>query len=649
LFGNFESKGHYELWDHIKDLQTFLEEAKQNPISLSDMQLIVEQGLILLEMFYVHLPLKRAMHAIDPVQRLRLLKYRLDQMSEENKLDQLDFHSEMIRIFTSLRDLHTNYNLPEPYNDKIAFLPFQIEECFENNQRKYIVSRLAAGLDHPTFKPGVEVTYWNAIPIERAVDLNANLHAGSNTEANHARGIDSLTIRWLVQELPPDEEWVVIGYRSLTGQDLELKQNWLVMLDSKVLPYFPNPSTDVAAIQGIDIGTYMIYQTKKALFVPDALEAQKKIESREILHAESPKGLQTSMPTVFIAKEVKTSYGSYAYIRILTFAVSYEKIFIEEFMSLLNLLPQNGLILDLRNNGGGNIYASERLLQLLTPNHIKPEPTQFISTPLTYELCCRNNDFALWVESLKKAVETGATFSQGFSITPEDLCNDIGQVYYGPVILITDALCYSATDIFAAGFQDNKIGPILGTNGNTGAGGANVWKQNDILSGMNNNRTDDTNFQIKSLPHGAAMRVSLRRTLRVHKHEGMPLEDLGVIPDASRYDSKSTDVHKMTKQDVLDDNIDLINHAASILAKRPIYKISTEISFNGNKLTVKSETENISTLDVYIDDRPQLSTDVQNNLTQFDLNKPIHIPSTIKIEGYKDKTLVAVYRNKIEH
>jgi len=33
----------------------------------------------------------------------------------------------------------------------------------------------------------------------------------------------------------------------------------------------------------------------------------------------------------------------------------------------------------------------------------------------------------------------------GFPISPEEICNDVGQVYYGPVLLITDALSYSAT------------------------------------------------------------------------------------------------------------------------------------------------------------------------------------------------------------
>jgi hypothetical protein len=144
------------------------------------------------------------------------------------------------------------------------------------------------------------------------------------------------------------------------------------------------------------------------------------------------------------------------------------------------------------------------------------------------------------------------------------------------------------------------------------------------------------------------MRVSMRRTLRVHEREGMPLEDLGVIPDASFYDAKSTDIHKMTKQDLLNDNIDLINHAAGILAKMPVYKISLEITPNAGNLAVKTETQNISRLDVFVDDRPQLSVDVMNNSAQFVLKQPQHELSLIKIEGFKDKNLVAVHRAEIQ-
>jgi hypothetical protein len=137
-------------------------------------------------------------------------------------------------------------------------------------------------------------------------------------------------------------------------------------------------------------------------------------------------------------------------------------------------LTLNGLIIDVRNNSGGWIMASERLLQLFTPCHIKPERPQFINTPLTYDLCRRNApfphlDLTPWFKTFEQAVQTGAIYSQSFpTLLHGDLCNNIGQSYYGHVVLITDALCYSATGMLAAGLQDHKIGPILGTNGNTG-------------------------------------------------------------------------------------------------------------------------------------------------------------------------------------
>src|SRR5262249_4840467 len=91
---------------------------------------IIEQALLMIDQTYVHLPLKRAMHAVAPVQRLRLLKQRLDSYSERA------FHNEMISIFSRLRDGHTRYILPNPYRKRVAFLPFHIEEYFESGKRK---------------------------------------------------------------------------------------------------------------------------------------------------------------------------------------------------------------------------------------------------------------------------------------------------------------------------------------------------------------------------------------------------------------------------------------------------------------------------------------------------------------------------------
>src|SRR5262245_50820490 len=82
----------------VSTLPEFL--ALTGELDEKDRALLVDQALVLLEDLYVHLPLKRAMHAVDPIQRLKLLRHRLARLSERA------FHDELIRIFTGLRDLH---------------------------------------------------------------------------------------------------------------------------------------------------------------------------------------------------------------------------------------------------------------------------------------------------------------------------------------------------------------------------------------------------------------------------------------------------------------------------------------------------------------------------------------------------------------
>src|SRR5215208_2102702 len=144
----------------ITSLQEFL--ATTGDLSLEERQLIVDQALVLIEQFYVHLPLKRAMHAVDPVQRLKLLRYRLDTMREGQIPDERRFNDEMISIFTNLRDLHSLYLLPAPFGNMVASLPLRIEEFFEDGERQYLVTEVSRTyINDPQFERDVVITHWN--------------------------------------------------------------------------------------------------------------------------------------------------------------------------------------------------------------------------------------------------------------------------------------------------------------------------------------------------------------------------------------------------------------------------------------------------------------------------------------------------------
>ena len=256
-------------------------------------------------------------------------------------------------------------------------------------------------------------------------------------------------------------------------------------------------------------------------------------------------------------------------------------------------MPSDGLILDVRGNGGGYVYVAEALLQSFTPRRIQPEPTQFINTPVTAALCAKVKDLNAWSDSISESIETGALYSAAIPLYGDDsdeAVNETGQLYHGPVVLVTDALCYSATDTFAAGFQDHQIGTVLGADDNTGAGGANVWEFTAIMA-------DWPDGPFKPLPAGARFRVALRRTLRVGKRwGGQPVEDLGIIPDV-RY--------QMTRRDLLEGNADLMEKAGEVLAQgTPRTLDVTVTSRDDSAAQLAVTTAALTSLDVYVDGRP---------------------------------------------
>jgi len=483
-----------------------------------------------------------------------------------------------------------------------------------------------------------DVKYWSGVPIERAADVNAARFAGSNTAARHARGVESLTLRPLRIHLPPDEEWVDVGYVGTDGVERELRQRWLV---TDNLPPFVADADAIsvtAASLGLDLVADDANRARTLLFAPNVVAQEQAEATPELSTTAAAAGeeVPTAMPGVFRARSVTTSSGTFGHVRIFTFSVENPAAFVNEFIRLITLLPQEGLILDVRGNGGGHIFASEFTLQTLTPRRITPEPVQFIATPLNLRIVAQHKDnpagidLGPWFRSLDQATETGATFSHAVPITPEDGANEVGQVYQGPVVLVTDARCYSATDIFAAGFQDHEIGPVLGVDDNTGAGGANVWTHG-LLKQLLELPAPDPDSPYRALPRQANMRVSIRRTLRVGAQSGTPLEDLGVVPNVR---------HHMTRDDLLADNKDLLDRAAALLADMPVRRLDIEAVPGAGELRVDLAVANVDRADIYLDGRPRASVDTPTG--EASVTVPIaDQPAVVRAEGFAGGKLVA--------
>jgi hypothetical protein len=76
--------------------------------------------------------------------------------------------------------------------------------------------------------------------------------------------------------------------------------------------------------------------------------------------------------------------------------------------------------------------------------------------------------------SLQDSVSTGELYAQPLPLTDPAWCNDTGRSYPGRAVAVVDANTYSSGNLFAAGWVDHSIEPLVTVGQATGAGGANV-------------------------------------------------------------------------------------------------------------------------------------------------------------------------------
>jgi hypothetical protein len=668
---------------------------------------VVGQAMLVLDQIYAHLLSKSAMYLVNPVQELKLLQARIDTLSDP------EFHHAMIAAFTRLRDRHTSYLLPR-FGSATAILPFRLERCYDGDHIVYVVSAVSSSEGDPHFVRGVEVTHWNGTRIARAVELNGERLAGGNPAAVRAMGERFLTQRPLKYCLPPDEDWVQLTFVA-DGREREVRFAWSGLVPLGTVDPAQRPGLNLVG-QGLDEMLWTANRAQRIRFFAPTFDRERRMaEVQDQMVAEKappPPDLskESSLPN-FDFRAVETPSGRFGYVRIWDFRADDANVFLNEFVRIIRLLPQEGLIIDIRDNPGGYIKAGEFCLQTLTPRRITPERFHFRNSPLALDACEHNSLLANWLPSERQAVKTGSPYSLGFPIEDsDDDFNRLGQQYWGPVVLITSALCYSTADMFTAGFRDHQIGKILGIDPNTGAGGANNWShpvvrlfypgfrlppafQSDLESGKVTPRlrqafadngaylTDkattvvnapDAQSNAWKLPDGP-LTYLLRRVdwmaddITVYfEGDRSPLQDLpdGVslgfaVRRSTRVGSASgvpledlgitpDEPHRMTRRDVLSANEDLIAHAGQLLAGMPRYALSVEVrpAESGKRAAVIS-AKNLDRVDLYIDGRPRGTADIQEAPVTVPLPASGGPSVELEVLGYKAGTLVAAKRRTV--
>jgi len=615
-------------------LEDYRRQQQRDPLTAKERRVVLDGIELVMQGIYTHLPLKQARYGFDPLQRLRIVRTQVDDMSAET------FNAELGDIFARLRDWHTGYWRPGA-GANVAVLPFIIEMCGSVEAPRYLISKVGKWARQDGFVPGVAIDTWNSVPIDRMVLRHADEESGGRPDSARAMALTTLTQRPLFACEPPDEEEVRIGYRVLddldrpNGERKYAAFKWRVV-DTSVVDRFRGdsafqrhrPSVRVMAINPVAAA---VKKATLMLYASTALRGQDKLPE-EVRAAAPAKGIQTEAVKVELAngngivRAAKVHGGrvgeEYGYLRIFTFDVPRTKGFLLELARLLALLPQRGLMVDVRANPGGTVVAAEMALQFFTPRRIEPVRFSWRATDFTRQYSRLDANFdaeAPWRPSLEAAIRNGEAYSAAIPVTDPDRCPIVGQVYGGPVVLVADSTTYSSGDLFTAGFVDNKIGTYLCVGHSTGAGGACVVDY-DVLQ----QELIGTQLALPAMPNEAGMGISLMRATRAGDALGTPIEDVGVPAQPEHR-------YSMTRADVMEGNRNLLAKCVDILRKQPCTGLNFDLSEDRRQLRLN--TEGLDQVDVRIDRRALASLDA-NDETALKIEVP-QGTRHVEVSGYK--------------
>jgi len=101
----------------------------------------------------------------------------------------------------------------------------------------------------------------------------------------------------------------------------------------------------------------------------------------------------------------------------------------------------------------------------------------------------------------------------------------------------------------------------------------------------------------------------------------------------------------MTRDDILNKNVDLMEHAGKLLANMPIVQMTAEVAVEADDtLKIKVGTQNIDRIDFYLDSHPQRSETVSAQADSVAVELIRKGSKMLQLRGFRQDKLVAARR-----
>ncbi len=507
----------------IRPLSLSREALKPVAYTADERELMAKQALMFIENFYVHRELKIADFGaqVDPVPRLE------DMVRRAASLSDADFHTAMQKIFLDLHDFHTNYIAPMPLRCSYILAPLRFKDVYGQGTLKVIVAGKSQKLKDlaPEVSPaeiGDELVALNGKPIRDVLAAMKKVSGGANNDAMVTSAIMNLSMIALAGSMiPADNELKYTLKHGTTTYEISSKYFALINNPSCVEEASAEASRpQIHGAQQFDRGENPLIRDYKKLVLPPSISpfsAEETLPIGEFSTLETPAGKLLKFDLTTFLPEGNVSPDE----------------LIHQVKAILQKNQESvaALIIDMRSNGGGSIALAEGLTQLFTPKTIETMPVRLLPNEINLAMFLNSNQGQEngWSQDVRSGISVAARYTKLRTIISAEQANRYGQIWFKPVVILTDANCYSACDLFAAAMQDHGGATIIGTHETTGAGGANVMDYDTFKSIFTEMSPNDNPFL--KLPGSQQMRVSWRQTVRVGKNKGQLIEDSGVKSD----------------------------------------------------------------------------------------------------------------------
>ncbi|TMP38320.1 hypothetical protein CWB96_18630 [Pseudoalteromonas citrea] len=552
-------------------------------------QIVLDQAKLLLDDLYVHKYEKDIYYGtspnqtghLSPVASLNALIAQADSLSTE------ELNIRLQEIFLSQRDLHLNYNFPQPYSNFYNFLPVRFAQTVADSGE--IEVRLSSiSTRYLNFAPeiaqataGDKVISYNGTPIIEAVENNIVYGGGSNPHAGFVRALDKLRGKSQRSQLIPEADSAVLVLEShLTGKQYSIDVPWVTYNYAPTTSSTSN-TADLAAATEESTDEYA--KLSKALLKQSGM-----LESGVLAN-------QATADNTLSWSIIPVDGKNVGYLHIDSFSPSTspnEAVAIIQGLLDNELSTTDALVIDVRDNPGGNIIYADTLFQLFSPKQVVPTSLRYINTEVN-QYIMQDTIFRTfgenWVKVLTDVEGTEAKYTDVATYRTTPQINTVGQAYYKPVGVWSNARTYSSGDVFTCGMQDNNVATIFGEHPSTGAGGANVIAHNIF------NQYIGAPFE--ALPHGQDMRVSWRQMVRSGHNQNSLIEDHGCKADINV---------SYNLENILNNSTTNFNTIAQSLLSQPLPnatvsfaqpRYETNANLNG---VISFETHNTELVDVYI-------------------------------------------------